>query len=103
MAKICPIIQGVCLEHGCEFFTHLIGKNPQTGAEEDKWGCAINFLPILLVENALATRSGNASMDKVATEIHKIADIPIQIKLQPVFEPIDAPLQLKNGSPDSAA
>lgn len=71
MKKVCPLIKKECIEHGCEFFTHLIGLNPQTGAQEDKWGCAVNFLPILLIENAQVARHAVASTDKVATEVRK--------------------------------
>lgn len=71
MKKQCPIIKAECLEHGCEFYTHLIGQNPQTGTQEDRWGCAVNFLPILLIENAQMTRQTTAAMDKTATEVRK--------------------------------
>lgn len=95
MGKFCPIIQKDCIEHGCKFFIHLLGNDPQNpGATIDKFDCAIAFLPILLIENANVSRQGNASMDKVATEIHKIADIPIQIRLE---APAQVP-KLINGS-----
>lgn len=71
MKKICPLIKSECLEHGCEFYTHLIGQNPQTGEQKDDFGCAIKFLPILLVENAGQIRQVAASSDKVASEVRK--------------------------------
>lgn len=71
MKKICPLIGKECLEHGCEFYTHLIGKDPQSGAQTDKWGCAVTFLPILLIENAQMTRHVMAGTDKVANEVAK--------------------------------
>ena len=71
MKKRCPIVKEGCWEHGCEFWTHLLGQNPQTGAQEDKWGCAVNFIPILLIENAQVSRHAVASMDKTATEVRK--------------------------------
>lgn len=36
----------------CAWHTQLRGMNPQTGQELDQTGCAIAFLPILLVENS---------------------------------------------------
>ena len=96
-SKLCPLIKKPCIEHDCEFYTHLIGLNPQTGAQEDKWGCAIAYLPILLVENANVSRQGNASMDKVATEIHKIGDIPIRIELPALPQPLQNGLEHKTG------
>lgn len=71
MKKICPLINKECLEHGCEFWTHLLGQNPQTGAQQDDFGCAIKFLPILLVENASQVRKATASVDKVANEVNQ--------------------------------
>ncbi len=67
--KICPLIKDACLEHGCEFYTHLTGLNPQTGVAQDEWACAIKWIPLLLVENADQTRKAAASTDKVATEV----------------------------------
>lgn len=69
MKKKCPLVKDECWEHACEFYTHLIGRDPQTGAEKDDWGCSIKFLPILLIENANETRKGAASTDKVANEV----------------------------------
>jgi hypothetical protein len=66
--KKCPLIGKKCMEHGCNFWTHLIGQNPQTGAQTDEWNCAISFLPMLLIENANQTRKVTASVDKVANE-----------------------------------
>lgn len=59
MSKVC---------HTCEWWTQLRGTNPQ-GGEIDEWGCAIKWLPILMIENAQQSRQAGASMDKVATEI----------------------------------
>lgn len=45
-------------------WTHLLGQNPQTGAQVDEFGCSIAALPILLVENARMSRQTAASMDR---------------------------------------
>lgn len=59
------------MEAKCKFWTHLLGKNPQSEAVVDRFGCAIEFLPILLVENAQMIRQTAASTDKVATQVQK--------------------------------
>lgn len=69
--KTCPLIKDECMEHRCEFYTHLLGRNPQTGLDEDKWGCAISWIPVLLIENASTVRQAAASTDKVASEVRK--------------------------------
>ena len=72
---ICPLLSALrkqeCVESKCRFWTHLVGKNPQGDGVIDKFGCAIEFLPILLVENAQMTRQAGASTDKVANEVNK--------------------------------
>lgn len=70
MEKLCPLIQKTCLTHGCEFYIHLTGTNPQTGQPTDEWGCTVRWLPILLVENAAQIRQTAASVDKVATQVN---------------------------------
>ena len=72
---ICPFLSAFrkqdCVEAKCRFWTHLLGKNPQGDGVIDKFGCAIEFLPILLVENAQMIRQTAASTDKVANQVQK--------------------------------
>lgn len=69
--SFCPFIGKKCVESKCRFWTHLQGKNPQGEGVIDKFGCAIEFLPILLVENAQMIRQTAASTDKVANQVQK--------------------------------
>lgn len=62
--KKCPLINKKCVEHSCEWFTHLTGMNPQTGKPEDEWGCAVKWLPILLIEGSNMTRQVSAALDR---------------------------------------
>ena len=66
----CPRLRGPCIEKKCKFWTHLYGKNPQSDQTLDKFGCAIEFIPILLVENAQMIRQAAASTDKVANQVN---------------------------------
>lgn len=69
--SFCPFIAKKCVESKCRLWTHLLGKNPQGDGVVDKFGCAIEFLPILLVENAQMIRQTAASTDKVANQVQK--------------------------------
>lgn len=71
MKKICPLTGDECMEHGCEFYTHLIGKDPQTGKDIDNFGCAIAFLPLLLVENAQQQRQTGAAVESFRNNMTK--------------------------------
>jgi hypothetical protein len=65
----CPLwkkpMKQVC--HTCEWWVHLRGKHPQGEEIVDAWGCAIAWLPCLMVENSQMQRQTAASVDKVAT------------------------------------
>jgi hypothetical protein len=65
---MCPLwkkkMSAVC--HNCEWWTHLRGKHPQGEEILDQWGCAIAWLPMLMVENSQMQRQTGASVDKVA-------------------------------------
>ncbi len=52
-----------CIEHRCRWYIQLIGTNPQTGEQRAEWGCAVEFLPILLIENAKETRQAAAATE----------------------------------------
>ena len=64
MSRVCPLIQAECLAHSCEWYTHVLGADPQTGVEQDRWGCAVGFLPLLLVQTAGETRAATQTIDK---------------------------------------
>lgn len=69
MKKICPMINGECREHGCTFYTHVQGTNPQTGQAVDTFDCSINLLPLLLIENAQQQRQTGAAIESFRNEI----------------------------------
>lgn len=65
----CPLWRGDCRESKCRWWTHVIGTNPNTGETINKQGCAVEFLPVLLVENAQQARQTGASVDSFRNEM----------------------------------
>lgn len=50
-----------CKELECAWFMHLRGNNPNTGEEQDEWGCSVAWLPIILMENSqIQSHTGSA-------------------------------------------
>ena len=47
-------MEQVC--HKCPWWLQVRGLNRNTGVEVDNWGCAVGFLPMLLIANASQTR-----------------------------------------------
>lgn len=68
MAKLCPLIKKECLEHGCRWYVHLMGGDPQSGRQIDEWSCAVEWLPVLLIENAKEVRQGAAAVETLRNE-----------------------------------
>ena len=65
----CPLIKKDCMGIKCSWFTQMRGTNPNTGKEVDEWGCAIAWLPTLLVENSQQQRQTGAAVESFRNEM----------------------------------
>lgn len=66
--KTCPLLKTPCIEHGCHWYTHLLGTNPQTDKPIDEFGCAVVWLPVLLIENAKEIRQTAAAVESARNQ-----------------------------------
>lgn len=88
----CPLIGEECMKLKCEWFTQVRGMNPQTGKEVDEWGCAVTWLPMLLIENSQKQIQTGAAVESFRNEIVKrIIPVPPQ---QRTIEMTDNPPSL---------
>ena len=69
--NFCPLIKKDCVQMQCAWFTQLRGKNPQTGADVDEWGCAVTWLPMLMIENSQQQRQTGAAVESFRNEMVK--------------------------------
>lgn len=60
-----------CKEFECSWYIQVQGINPQTGIPVDEWGCAVGWLPILLIENSQQQRSTGAAVESFRNEVVK--------------------------------
>lgn len=67
----CPMSQSDCAEKACAWYIKVRGHNPNTGEEMDHWGCAMAWVPILLVENSQQQRSTGAAVESFRNEMTK--------------------------------
>lgn len=65
-SRTCKSIVSKCT---CPKFVQIRGKNPQTGADVDQWGCVDNFLPMLLIAGAQASRQTGAAIESFRNEV----------------------------------
>ena len=86
MKKLCPLTGDECMEHGCEWYTHIIGNNPQSGEKVDNFGCAITFIPMLLIENSQQQRQTGAAVESFRNEMvesnEKALEMQQQLRLE---------------------
>lgn len=61
----CPLLQKNCIENKCAWFCKLAGTNKNTGEAIEDWGCAVAWLPMLLIENANETRQAAAATESL--------------------------------------
>lgn len=71
MGNLCPFMKKDCVEQKCKLWIHLVGTNPQTGQPTDDWGCAIGWLPLLLVENSRHQRGTQKAVESLRNETIK--------------------------------
>ncbi len=108
----CPLIGEECMKLKCEWFTQVRGRHPQTGEEVDEWGCAVSWLPMLLIENSQMQRETGAAVESARNEsvrdnqesrklIKKVASAILQSPIAPIdIKTIDArinKLELEEG------
>ncbi len=65
----CPLVQGPCKKLECLWFTQVRGVNPNTGKEIDEYGCAVAWLPTLLVDNTQQAREAGAAVESFRNEV----------------------------------
>jgi hypothetical protein len=55
--------------HRCAWYTKLAGTNPNTGETVDEHGCAMSWLPMLMIENSMQQRSTSAAVESFRNEM----------------------------------
>jgi hypothetical protein len=66
----CPLDSfNPCRQTDCAWFTQLRGNNPNTGEPVDEWGCAIAWIPVLLIENSQQQRQTGAAVESFRNEM----------------------------------
>ena len=69
--KFCPLIGKDCIGLQCSWFTQIRGNHPQTGELVDEWGCAVTWMPMLMIENSQQQRQTGAAVESFRNETLK--------------------------------
>lgn len=68
-----------CRELECAWFMKVRGNNPNTGEEVDDFGCAMAWIPVLLIENSQQQRQTGAAVESFRNEMIKANDVSQQV------------------------
>lgn len=77
--KWCPLIKKDCVEKKCSWYMHIRGMDPNTGKDVDHWGCAVSWMPMLLIENSQQQRSTSSAVESFRNEMVKANETNIEI------------------------
>jgi hypothetical protein len=58
-----------CKQFDCAWFMKIAGTNPNDGQPTEEWGCAVAWLPVLLIENAQQSRQTGAAVESFRNEM----------------------------------
>lgn len=58
-----------CKQLDCAWFMQVRGTNPNTGETVDEWGCAVAWMPLLLIENSQQQRQTGAAVESFRNEV----------------------------------
>ena len=84
----CPLLKKDCIENKCEWYCQVRGVNPNTGEPVDEWQCAINLLPVLLIENSKQQRSTSVAVESFRNESVKQNNTLAQVLVQAVNQQV---------------
>jgi hypothetical protein len=79
--KYCPLIKKDCIGLQCAWFTQVRGTNPNTGKEVEEWGCAMAWMPMLMIENSQQQRSTSAAVESFRNEMVKNNEVGQRVLL----------------------
>ena len=100
---LCPYFkekqEDVC--HKCAFYTHIRGTNPNDGKEIDHWACTIEFLPMLLIENAQQSRQTGAAVESFRNEMVNLNEIHLETMIALADRNKETPMRIINNASDN--
>ena len=107
--KFCPLIGKDCIGLQCSWFTQVRGLNPNTGEDVDEWGCAVTWLPLMMIDNSNQQRQTGAAIESARNETVRdnednrrlIKEVTTAILQKPILpirvESVDEPINKLEG------
>ena len=64
-----------CKLWDCSWFIEVKGKHPQTGTDMNEWGCAMAWMPVMMIENSRQQHSTAAAVESFRNEMVKANEV----------------------------
>lgn len=78
----CPLNSfNPCKQLECAWFMKIAGTNPNTGKDVEEWGCAMAWLPIMMIENSQQQRQTGAAVESFRNEMVKANEVGQRVLL----------------------
>ena len=78
----CPLDNfNPCRKLDCAWFMKVQGKNPQDGKDVEEWGCAMAWLPIMMIENSQMQRQTGSAVESFRNEMVKSNEVSQRVLL----------------------
>ena len=71
-----------CKMFDCAWFVQIRGSDPNTGKEVDDYACAMAWMPMLLIENAMHTRHTGSAVESFRNEMVKATEASQELFLE---------------------
>lgn len=79
----------------CRWHVRVRGRDMNTGEEVDEWRCAMNWLPMLLIENSGMQRATSVAVESFRNEMVKANEVNQQVLLAAIQDVPPAPQDMK--------
>lgn len=70
--KLCPLMREPCIEHRCQWYMQ-VHFTDQHGEPKTDWGCAVQWLPQLIIHQVKETGHIGAAIESARNEARKDA------------------------------
>ena len=70
-----------CKLWDCSWFIEVKGKHPQTGTDMNEWGCAMAWMPVMMIENTRQQHSTASAVESFRNEMVKANDASQRVLL----------------------
>ena len=70
-----------CKQFECAWFLKIDGVHPTTGEKLEDWGCAMAWLPIMLIENGKQQKVTSAAVESFRNEMVKNNEVGQRVLL----------------------